>query len=123
MTASGGFLRKSLKIFNNRTIIRSKCIAQFINNVIHHERNTHMPGGLLDGMRYAVEQGYDYAIAMDAGLSHNPDELPRFIDHPHADLVLGMRTTKTNTPLFRRALSKAGNFVYNASLDCPGKFV
>ncbi len=88
-------------------------------HVIHHKLNTHIPGGLLDGMRYAVEQGYDYAIAIDAGLSHNPDEISLFINHPHSDLVIGVRDNKTNTPLFRSVLSKTGNLIYNISLDFP----
>lgn len=88
-------------------------------HVIHHAQNTHIPGGLLDGMRYAVSQGYSHGIAMDAGLSHDPDEIPRFIDHPDADLVIGVRQTKHNTPLFRRLLSTTGNFIYNISLDFP----
>ena len=88
-------------------------------HVIHHEKNTHIPGGLLDGMRYAVSNGYAYGIAIDAGLSHNPDEIPRFIDHPHSDLAIGTRIEKTNTPLFRKALSFVGNIIYNCSLEFP----
>ena len=88
-------------------------------HVIRHERNTHIPGGLLDGMRYAIEQGYEYGIAMDAGLSHNPDEIPRFMQHEPADLVIGTRKTKHNTPLFRQLLSIFGNFIYNMCLDFP----
>jgi len=88
-------------------------------HVIHHEKNTHIPGGLLDGMRYAVAQRYAYGIAIDAGLSHNPDEIPKFIDHSHSDLAIGTRLVKTNTPLFRKALSFAGNIIYNCSLEFP----
>ncbi len=88
-------------------------------HVIHHEKNTHIPGGLLDGMKYAVDHDYNYAIAMDAGLSHNPDEIPRFINHPPSDLAIGTRVTKINTPLLRRCLSKVGNFIYNICLDFP----
>jgi dolichol-phosphate mannosyltransferase len=88
-------------------------------HVIHHKKNTHIPGGLLDGMRYAVENNYRYAISLDAGMSHNPEEMPRFISHPPCDLVLGERTSKSNTPLFRKILSIAGNIIYNISLDFP----
>ena len=88
-------------------------------HVIHHEKNTHIPGGLLDGMKYAVDHDYNYAIAIDAGLSHNPDEIPRFINHPPSDLAIGTRVTKKNTPLRRRCLSKVGNFIYNICLDFP----
>jgi len=88
-------------------------------HVIHHEENTHLPGGILDGMKYASENGYEYAITMDAGLSHNPDEIPLFMNHEHTDLVIGVRERKINTPLFRRLLSKGGNLVYNMSIDFP----
>jgi dolichol-phosphate mannosyltransferase len=100
---------------------RTAEILSTINDihVIRHEKNTHIPGGLLDGMRYAVKKGYDYIIAMDAGLSHDPDEIPKFIDHPHSDLAIGSRITKINTPLFRKTLSKAGNLIYNCCLEFP----
>ncbi len=88
-------------------------------HVIFHRKNTHIPGCLLDGMRYAVKKNYVYAVSMDAGLSHSPDEIPLFLKHPEADLVIGCRREKINTPLFRRALSKAGNFIYNFCLDIP----
>jgi dolichol-phosphate mannosyltransferase len=88
-------------------------------HVIRHERNTHIPGGLLDGMRYAVGQGYAYGIAMDAGLSHNPDEIPRFMGYGHADLVIGAREIKYHVPLFRRLLSALGGFIYNICLEFP----
>jgi dolichol-phosphate mannosyltransferase len=88
-------------------------------HVITHKKNTHIPGGLLDGMRYAVAENYAYAIAIDAGLSHNPDEIPRFMEHPHSDLAIGTRTVKTNTPLYRRVLSFVGNIIYNCCLEFP----
>jgi dolichol-phosphate mannosyltransferase len=88
-------------------------------HVVFHQKNTHIPGCLLDGMRYAVEKNYRYAVSMDAGLSHNPDEIPLFLKHPEADLVIGCRKEKISTPLFRRALSRAGNFVYNLCIEFP----
>lgn len=88
-------------------------------HVIHHAENTHIPGGLLDGMRYAIAHSYQYAIAMDAGLSHNPDDIPKFMGHPACDLVIGTRTEKINTPVLRRLLSSVGSIIYNMSLDFP----
>lgn len=88
-------------------------------HVIRHERNTHIARGILDGMAYALGREYRYAITMDAGLSHNPDELPRFLAEGEVDLVFGRRDTKTGAPLFRRALSRVGNLIYNVSLDFP----
>lgn len=88
-------------------------------HVINHEHNTHIPEALLDGFRYAIENNYDYAIAMDAGLSHNPDEIPMFINQQKADLVIGCRKQKINTPIYRKLLSLVGNYIYNICLDFP----
>lgn len=85
-------------------------------HVIHHEQNTHIAGGLLDGMRYAVEQGYDYCITMDAGLSHDPDVLPQFMKHDEADLVLGYREEKENVPAYRKALSWGAKVLMNMAV-------
>ena len=92
-------------------------------HVIRHEKNTHIPGVVLDGMRYAVDKDYDYAITMDAGLSHDPDELSRFISNPPTDLIIGTRITKKGTPLFRRVLSKMANLAYNCALDFPANTI
>jgi dolichol-phosphate mannosyltransferase len=88
-------------------------------HVITHEKNTHIPGCLRDGMRYAVERGYRYAVTMDAGMSHCPDDLPLFINHQNAALLIGCRKKKINTPLSRRVLSAIGNIIYNLTLDFP----
>jgi dolichol-phosphate mannosyltransferase len=56
---------------------------------------------------------------MDAGLSHNPDEIPRFIQSEPADLVIGTREIKYHVPLFRHLLSATGGFIYNICLDFP----
>ena len=69
-------------------------------------------------MRYAVEQGYECAIAMDAGLSHDPDAIPEFLAlKDDYDVVIGARATKVDTPVFRRVLSSVGNWLYNYALD------
>jgi len=83
---------------------------------IHHEQNTHIAGGILDGFRYAVEQGYDYCITMDAGLSHDPDVLPQFKEHEGADLVLGYREEKENVPGYRKALSWGAKVLMNMAV-------
>lgn len=88
-------------------------------HIIKHSINTHIPGAIIDGMKYAVENNYACAISMDAGLSHNPDEIPLFLEHPQSDLLIGIRTTKRNTPLFRKCLSMFGNITYNLCLNFP----
>lgn len=80
---------------------------------LHHERNTHIARGILDGFRYAREQGYDWCITMDAGLSHDPDVLPAFLAHEEADLVIGYREQRVAVPLHRRLLSEGGSRIMN----------
>jgi dolichol-phosphate mannosyltransferase len=70
-------------------------------------------------MKYAVAKNYDYALSMDAGLSHDPREIPQFMENSKADLVIGYRKMKLHTPIYRRALSKIGNIIYNICLDFP----
>lgn len=83
---------------------------------ITHKVNTHIPQAILDGMRYAYDNGYDYVITMDAGLSHKPEELKMFIDAPQSDLVLGVRTHKKNVPIYRKFLSFMAKVLINFSM-------
>jgi dolichol-phosphate mannosyltransferase len=84
---------------------------------IRHQKNTHIPGALLDGMRYALEAGYDFCITLDAGLSHDPNAIPLFKAHNDVDLVIGYRQRKVNVPLYRKALSWGGNTLINLALN------
>ncbi|HEM47603.1 MAG TPA: glycosyltransferase, partial [Alphaproteobacteria bacterium] len=87
---------------------------------IRHATNTHIAEGILDGFRHALASGYDYCVTMDAGLSHDPDALPRFIETAcrGADLVLGYRAERADVPLYRRGLSWGANQLMNMAL--PG---
>lgn len=90
-------------------------------HVVAHERNTHIAQALLDGMRYARDQGYPHCVTMDAGLSHDPDALPVLHAQADADLVLGIREKKFDAPLYRKLLSFGANTLINMALD--GSFV
>ncbi|MGB9824029.1 MAG: polyprenol monophosphomannose synthase [Candidatus Hydrothermia bacterium] len=68
----------------------------------------------VEGFKFALENGYDLIIEMDADFSHNPDDLPRLIqESEHADLVIGSRYTNgisvVNWPLNRLLLSYFAN--------------
>jgi dolichol-phosphate mannosyltransferase len=89
--------------------------------LITHGKNTHIPGAILDGMRYAFEKGYDYVVTMDAGLTHKPEELPRFLDAPHADLVIGRRVKPVGVPFYRRLISACATILYNFALRPVGQ--
>ena len=84
--------------------------------LINHAKNTHIPQTLKDGMQYGLSAGYDYIITMDAGLTHKPEELPRFLECPPCDLVLGVRTQRHNVPWFRKVISHTATLLLNLSL-------
>ncbi|HEY7913595.1 MAG TPA: glycosyltransferase family 2 protein [Blastocatellia bacterium] len=86
-------------------------------HTIRHQKNTHIAGAILDGMRYAVEAGYDFCITMDAGMSHDPKAIPDFKQQTSSDLVIGYRRKKMNVPFYRKALSLAGTTLINLALN------
>lgn len=66
------------------------------------------------GFRFALERDYDLVLEMDADFSHDPREIPHFIEAAtEADLVIGSRYITQgdtrNWPLRRRLLSQLGN--------------
>ncbi|MCC5815675.1 MAG: glycosyltransferase [Leptospira sp.] len=84
--------------------IRAKNPDRFFS--VRHEKNTHIPGGIQDGMKFAVQHGYDWVITMDAGMSHDPKELPLFLDaDPQYGLVIGRRGKIEGVPFYRRVVS------------------
>jgi len=69
------------------------------------------------GLAVGIENGYDVICHLDADLSHDPAVLPLLVDTlvaGHGDLVIGSRYVPggsiPNWPLYRRALSRVGNF-------------
>ncbi|MCB1167451.1 MAG: glycosyltransferase [Leptospiraceae bacterium] len=86
-------------------------------HIIRHESNTHIPGGIQDGMKLAVEKNYDYVITMDAGMSHLPSDLPLFMEAGDLDLVIGRRHQVENVPLYRRIISWKAARIMNYCLS------
>jgi dolichol-phosphate mannosyltransferase len=85
--------------------------------VIRHDKNTHIPRGIQDGMKLAVDKKYDWVITMDAGLSHDADRLPDFINYETCDLLIGSRKETVNVPLFRKVISFVAAKVMNYCLS------
>ena len=48
--------------------------------VIHRSGNPSEGLSRRDGYRYAIINNYDYVIEMDADFSHNPEEIPKFLE-------------------------------------------
>jgi dolichol-phosphate mannosyltransferase len=86
--------------------------------VIRHEKNCNYAGAILTGMRHGLTNGYDYVVTMDAGLSHDPDELPRFLGAGEADFVIGVRDAAHGwrVPAHRKVLSVAGTLLMRLAL-------
>jgi len=103
----------------------------------------HRPGKLglgtaiLDGMKYAIQSGYEYVLNMDADFSHQPKYLPALLagmappDQPPVDVVIGSRYIPgggvEGWPLKRRLMSRAVNLYTRGLLglwpkDCSGSF-
>ena len=62
------------------------------------------------GFKYAIKNGYDYVLEMDADFSHNPHDIPRLIDAAQKyDLVIGSRYSNgvniVNWPIKRLLIS------------------
>ncbi len=82
--------------------------------VIHREKKMGLGTAYKTGFKYAIEKGYDYVFEMDADLSHDPDDIPRFLKEiRRVDLVIGSRYCKggkvVNWPSSRRLLSFLAN--------------
>ncbi len=63
-------------------------------HVIRQEPNQGKGAALLNGFRYALEQGYDAVITLDADGQHDPAEIPLFLQEfvkTQSDLIIGER--------------------------------
>lgn len=69
------------------------------------------------GLRVAYEDGYEFIIEMDAGLSHDPRAIPLFLQAlvEGYECAFGSRFIKggsmSNSPIGRRLLSRAGTLL------------
>lgn len=76
----------------------------------------------LEGYRQALKDGADCVLEMDGGGSHQPEEIPQFIEKLEQgyDCVWGSRFTEggdiSHQPLYRRILSSGGTLLSNIVL-------
>ena len=80
----------------------------------------------VEGFRFAIQQGFDYIFEMDADLSHDPSEIPNFLEKiKEYDLVIGSRyltgVNVVNWPLSRLLLSLFANWYTRAITRLPVK--
>ena len=80
-------------------------------HVLHRAEKNGLGRAYLAGFKWALEHGYEFVFEMDGDFSHNPDDVPAFLEAAqNADLVLGSRYVNgiriINWPLHRLMLSK-----------------
>ena len=93
-------------------------------HVLHRLGKEGLGAAYLAGFTWALDNGYDVMIEMDADGSHQPEQLPLLLDALRdADLVLGSRWvpggTVINWPKSREILSRGGNWYTRHALGLP----
>lgn len=79
-----------------------------------------------EGFRFALDNEYDYVFEMDADFSHDPKEIPNFLDAINeADIVIGSRyisgVNVVNWPMSRLLLSYFANLYTRVITGMPVK--
>lgn len=91
-------------------------------DVIHRPGKLGLGTAYLAGFRYALDNGCDLAITMDADFSHQPKYLPTLLElSKNADLVIGSRYVAgggaSGWPLRRKIVSGFANNLVHFVLD------
>jgi len=85
--------------------------------VLHRQEKNGLGRAYCAGFAWALQRGYEFIFEMDGDFSHNPDDIPSFLEAARdADLVVGSRYCNgirvINWPLNRLMLSiGAGKYV------------
>jgi dolichol-phosphate mannosyltransferase len=97
-------------------------------HVIHRAGKLGLGTAILEGMRFAQEQNYDFFVNVDADFSHHPRYLPALlVGMAGRDVMIGSRYVPgggaVNWPLSRRVMSAGVNFVSRLLLRLPARDV
>lgn len=99
----------------DRTILRSEEAGAV---VVRQVPNQGKGAAMRAGFRYALENGYDAVITLDADRQHNPEEIPTFLNCYHntqADLIIGARDFR-KMPTIRRFSNTIGRAMFSWAL-------
>lgn len=93
-------------------------------HVLHNSKKGGLGPAYVAGFRWALERDYDLIFEMDADLSHDPADLPRFLEAiGSCDVVLGSRYVPgggvNNWSLLRRLISRGGSLYARLILGLP----
>ncbi len=93
--------------------------------VLHRPQKQGLGVAYLSGFRHVLEWGVDAVGQMDADFSHEPNVLLAMVKElEHCDLVIGSRyvpggAVDKHWPVWRKALSRFGNFYARTILSLP----
>jgi dolichol-phosphate mannosyltransferase len=95
-------------------------------HLLKREKKLGLGTAYVAGFKYMLENGYDYAIQMDADYSHDPKDIGRFMKRlDDADLVIGSRyitgVNVVNWPMSRLLLSYFANMYSRIVTGLPVK--
>jgi dolichol-phosphate mannosyltransferase len=95
-------------------------------HVLHRAGKLGLGTAILAGMNYALQQGYDYFVNMDADFSHDPKYLPALLaGMKKHDIMIGSRYVSgggtVGWPLSRRVMSAGVNLVVRLLMRFPSK--
>ncbi|MDH3268310.1 MAG: polyprenol monophosphomannose synthase [Ignavibacteria bacterium] len=107
--------------------------AAFVENEMKNNKRIHLikrpsKRGLgtayIAGFKYALQNNYNFIFEMDADFSHDPNEIPRFLEEiKDSDLVLGSRykngVNVINWPMRRLLLSWFANIYTRVITGLP----
>jgi len=83
--------------------------------IVQNEYNFGKGAALRKGFRYALENGYQAVLILDADGQHDPHEIPLFLEKYHqnkSNLIIGMRDF-TQMPFTRRLANSLGGVLVN----------
>ncbi len=94
--------------------------------VLHRAEKNGLGRAYIAGFKWALERQYEFIFEIDCDFSHDPDDIPRFLDaakKQDADAVLGSRydggVRVVNWPLKRLMLSRSAGVYVNAITGMP----
>jgi len=102
---------------------KTKEAAEKVNAVVlKHIVNLGKGAALKTGCDYAVKNGAEFIIALDADAQHNPDYIPRFIEKlKKYHIVFSYRKASSKMPFVLRFgnwfISRIARFLYGISLN------
>lgn len=95
-------------------------------SIFNNRQNLGMAGTIKEGIKFALEKGFDEFYFMDSDLSHKVTDLPKFAKAlANADVVIGSRYVRgggmVGVPNWRVWISVMGNFIFRKYLGLEVK--